>query len=292
MADNCFSLVRGRAMRLTKLDSCGRPVYGSDSVVTSKGFIQVSLTANTDSGTEISVTNANGDICIRDTPPPRFLGYTAEIQFCEVDPRAFSLTTGQDAIVDETGNAIGFGMDTAIDLSEAAFALELWSTVPGEACAGGDKSYGYILIPFLQGGTVGDFTVGNDAVNFTVSGAVSKDGNSWGVGPFNVTKTAAGVPAPLHDPISPTRHLHVQLVKLAPPTEVCGGTALGTPATSFTAGSPATPVPANSYAPKTLAGLTGKTASPATAWTAGQYVQLGDGSEAHWTGTAWAAGPA
>jgi hypothetical protein len=34
------------------------------------------------------------------------------------------------------------------------------------------------------------------------------------------------------------------------------------------------------------------TASPATAWTTGQYVVLGDGSFAHWGGAAWTSGKA
>jgi hypothetical protein len=32
------------------------------------------------------------------------------------------------------------------------------------------------------------------------------------------------------------------------------------------------------------------TATPATAWTTGQYIQLADGSKAHWNGTAWVVG--
>lgn len=50
--------------------------------------------------------------------------------------------------------------------------------------------------------------------------------------------------------------------------------------------------PAGATPPNNLAGLSGVTATPATAWSAGQYVLLADGSKAHWTGTAWAAGPA
>jgi hypothetical protein len=32
------------------------------------------------------------------------------------------------------------------------------------------------------------------------------------------------------------------------------------------------------------------TANPATAWTTGQFIQLADGTKAHWNGTAWVAG--
>jgi hypothetical protein len=63
-------------------------------------------------------------------------------------------------------------------------------------------------------------------------------------------------------------------------------------ATGATAGSPGSFTPAGSGAPANLAGATGVTASPATAWTAGQYVVLGDASEAHWNATTWVAGRA
>ena len=74
------------------------------------------------------------------------------------------------------------------------------------------------------------------------------------------------------------------------------GTPIGSPcgpaATGATAGAPGSFTPTNSTAPANLAAMTGITASPATAWTTGQYVVLGDTSHAHWTGTAWAAGNA
>ena len=56
--------------------------------------------------------------------------------------------------------------------------------------------------------------------------------------------------------------------------------------------SPGSFTPAGAMAPANLAGMTGVTATPATAWTTGQYVQLGDGSKAHWDGAAWVAGVA
>jgi len=48
--------------------------------------------------------------------------------------------------------------------------------------------------------------------------------------------------------------------------------------------------PAGAMAPSNLAGMTGLTATPSSAWTAGMYVRLGDGSTAHWNGTTWIAG--
>jgi hypothetical protein len=63
-------------------------------------------------------------------------------------------------------------------------------------------------------------------------------------------------------------------------------------ATGATAGIPGSFTPAGATAPANLAALSGITASPTTAWTTGQYVQTGDTQHQHWTGTAWATGPA
>lgn len=72
------------------------------------------------------------------------------------------------------------------------------------------------------------------------------------------------------------------------------------PATGATAGIPGTWTPAGSQPPASTADLisgvpNAVTASPATAWTTGQYVQTrtaGTTGRAYWNGTAWVAGTA
>lgn len=292
-SSKCFPLIRGRVMRVTRLDGCGAKVLGPTNTAVSKGFVTVTLTPNTDEGTTISVTNANGDLCINDVPVPKFTGYTIEVAFCGVNPDLFYMMTGNPIVYDAqaTPQGVGFGVDSNVDQSASGFALEVWSNVPATSCVPGQAaSYGYFLIPFAKGGTVGDITIGNDAVNFTVTGAQSKDGNQWGVGPYNVTRNLAGTAVPLNTSIPTTRHLHLELVTVAPPTEVCGAIPLGVAATGATAGTPGSFTPANSYGPANLAGMTGITASPNTNWTSGQYVVLRDGSFANWNGSAWVAG--
>lgn len=296
MSSQCFSLVRGRALRVTKSDGCGRVLLGPSSQVTTEGFISVGLTANNEEGETISVTNAAGKVCILDEPSPSFTGYNIEVAFCGVDPELFSLMTGQPVVLNADGtDAIGFRMNSGINLGDSGFALELWSNVPVAACdASGGSSYGYFLIPFAQGGVLGDFTVENGAINFTLTGATSKDGNEWGVGPFDVVRDGGGAAGPLLEALDSKDHLHMQLTTVAPPAPSCGAVALGVPATGADAATtPATLAPANSYPPADLAdAATGFAATPATAWTAGDYVTLGDGSQAHWDGTAWVAGVA
>src|SRR5262245_52226342 len=167
-SSKCFSLVRGRAMRVTRLDGCGARVLGPDSQVSSDGFISVALTANTDEGTTISITNAAGKICILDEPCPLFTGYGGEVEFCGVDPALIQLMSGQPIVTDAAGAVgVGFRMNTDVDACDSGFALEVWSSVPAAACdVTTGAAYGYFLIPFLKGGIIGDFTIGNDAVNF------------------------------------------------------------------------------------------------------------------------------
>jgi len=66
----------------------------------------------------------------------------------------------------------------------------------------------------------------------------------------------------------------------------------GIDASGVTAGSPGTYTPEGADAPPSFAALSSVPADPTTAWTEGQYVTLGDGSEAYWDGTTWVVGRA
>jgi hypothetical protein len=67
------------------------------------------------------------------------------------------------------------------------------------------------------------------------------------------------------------------------------------PATGAIAGTPGSWTPLGSTPPASVATIGAVTATPSTAWTAGQYVQTataGAAGEATWTGTAWVGGRA
>ena len=290
-------LIRGRAMRATRLDGCGNPVLGPDSKVETKGFISVAATANTNAGTAIQIDNANGERMVDETPVPKFTSYTLEITFVNVDPALLSLLSGQPVVMNAAGTAIiGFDQDDEIDVEATAFALELWTGVGGAACdEEGDPLYGYMLFPFVKGGTIGNVTVENGNITFPISGAQTKKGNQWGSGPYDVQDDETGVAGPLVDPLPTTRHFRHITTSVPPPTGLGGGaSALGVEATGATAGLPGAYTPTNSYGPADFAALVADpiTASPNTAWTTGQRIRLRDGSTAHWSGTAWVAGPA
>lgn len=69
------------------------------------------------------------------------------------------------------------------------------------------------------------------------------------------------------------------------------------PVSGVTAGTPGAFAPPDAVVPGNLAALKADpvvgdagTSKPGATWTAGQYVVLGDASNAYWTGTAWSAG--
>lgn len=220
----CASYVRGRMLRATKLDACGNPIEGAGSVVTSKGFTAIGFTANNDEGEEISVPNANNERIIHVPAKPKFLNYSVEATFIKVDPDLFALFTGQRTVVDDAGDVVGFTVDTEVSPADINFALEVWAGVPAGADCGnsGGAEYGYFLLPFLQGGTIGDLSIENSEVTFTITGAVTLDGNSWGQGLHYAVLDQGGSPSLLAEPLKKTEHLLLIKTGMAPPAAHCG----------------------------------------------------------------------
>ena len=224
MASKGRGAFKGSRLRATRLDGCGRVVYGDASQGVSKGFVSVAWTANTSEVAAIEQQNANGDPCIFEPAKTRFTGYSVTTVFCEVDPELFSLMTGQRVYVDENGDAIGFAINTDVDLGNQGFALEVWAGAPaGDSCdnAAAEGEFGYFLAPYLQGGILSDYTIENGAINFTISGAVTRNGNRWGSGPYNVMMNG-GVPGPLLEPLQPNDHKLMIWVGVAPPAAFYG----------------------------------------------------------------------
>lgn len=296
MSNVPFPIVGGRVMRATRLDRCGVPVWGDRAQIATEGYVSVAQTANYDDGNEKTVTNAQGKKCVYRPANAELTNLSLAVVFCQVDPEFYTALTGFPAEYDaETGDVVGFRIDRSVRPLDVGVALEVWADAQGTAGCdeGADVPYGYFLWPFLSGGRVGDYTIEDNAVTFSVTGMVTRDGSKWGVGPYDVVTDDAGDPAPLADEVTSTQPAVVRRTTIAPPAETYGLIPLDDPdtadATTATAGVPGT---FDGVRPYDLAGMTGITADPTTAWTTGQSVILGDGSEAHWTGTAWAAGAA
>lgn len=232
VAGKTFAPIRGRRMRITRLDECGVPVVGAASTRVSKGFVSVGLSPQYEDADAINVTNAAGEIDFNEPGDSTLTGMQAEIAFTRVDPDLLSLITGQQVVVDGAAVATGFRMSGGIPDGLGGWALEVWSDLGGQACAGA-KAYGYFLLPFLRGGTIGDFSIENGAANFTIT-STTREGSGWEVGPYDVVMHPAGVdpiadpaePGPLLQTIGPKDHFHLEVTQVAPPAETVGLVAL------------------------------------------------------------------
>ena len=224
-----WSSVRGKRMRVTRLDECGAPVIGACSTVVSGGFISVQYSQELQDAQEISVLNANSELCIEDPGNSQLKWITAEIAFCGVDPDIAEIITGADKVVNSASKSSGIRVQSGLVLSQ--FALEVWTDIPNQVCSTTDpRAYGYFLLPFVTQGNLADMTIENDALTFTVSNARTKGGSGWDIGPYDVVETAVppavSVPGPLLTPIGPTDHMHIDRVTIAPPAVTDGCVAL------------------------------------------------------------------
>jgi hypothetical protein len=221
----CFALAQGRRMRITRLDDCGNPVTTDPcGQAVSSGFIQVSVSSDSETGASIRPINAGGDLCYYLRAPDVFLGHTLSIEFCEVNPALFSMVANANLVYDYDGNIVGF--QTVQGAAQFQYALEVWMGVPGQDCPPEGEnpiaSLGYVLFPAIVPGVLGDFTVANDAINFTIGGFTRGNG-AWGQGPYDVVaQDATNLAGPLLEPIPNDVHAHLQWTSVPAPDAFCG----------------------------------------------------------------------
>lgn len=223
MANTVWPAIRGKVMRLTKLDECGNFVIGAKSTLVTAGFVKVEASPEYEDGEESSPKNANGKIWFTDNADDEFKYLGLEIEFLEVDPEAWNLITGMPLKTNAGGDAVGLSFGK-YDI-KTNFALEVWTDVPGVACLPGMKPYGYYVYPFVGNGRVGTLTVEEGAATFTLSGK-TKDGSAWGAGPYLVDRDADDDPAVLADPLTGDDHVNAITVTVPPPAPTNGAVPL------------------------------------------------------------------
>lgn len=231
MATECLKPFRGKVMRVTKLDACGAPVEGTTSTVVSDGFVSIEQRAVFRDPDEYEVVNANGALCLNERSQAQLKWIELTINLCSVDPEMINIMTGSPLVLDDTPvtpNTVGFRTRENV---AGYFALEAWTDLGGQPCSGGVTKYGYILLPFIVDGVLGDITLENGPVSFSVTQARTKNNSPWGTGPYNVRIEQDGTPAdaPLLTAINALDHRHIQMTTLAPPTSACGAVALVIP---------------------------------------------------------------
>ena len=216
MTTHTFTPVLGKRFRLTSLDVCGRVTDESLSFV-GDGFVSVTLSSETEEGAEILQKKFNGGLCVNEKQSDSFKRFTLENEFCGVNPDVLSIMTNAEPYEDASGDIAGFTVPEG-DIDKA-FALEIWTGLSGQACGeGAEEASGYLLLPFVQAGVLGDIEMGGeDAVTFSMTGAYTKGGNGWGTGPYDVVFGEDDEPSALPSALDPLDHLLIMDTGLAVP---------------------------------------------------------------------------
>lgn len=219
---SCFTPVRGKMARVTRVNECGKPVCGPCSIVTTMGWVSAEFSPQTDDGDDITVTNAAGDTCVSVPAKKTMTGIDVTLNFCKVDTDLFAMMTGQDPITNDRAEGIGFDIG---DVPEGAgFALEIWTGIQSaQGCDGatGQARYGYFVLPWIGGAVLGDWTVENAAVTFSMTGT-ARNQSGWGRGPYEVQDLADGTGRNLDPPLAPNKFGRLIVTTIAPPVDQCG----------------------------------------------------------------------
>lgn len=234
MVAQCHSVVRAPAARVTRLGPCGEILNSACAYATTESFVDITLAKVLQDRQDALQLNANGDICVDKPKAPILRWYEVTITFCQVDPELFNIVSAEPLILDDSLTPEAVGWCTLPNSAASSnFALEFWTGTEDEGCDDDETVYGYGILPRITQGMIGDVTIANGVINFTVN-AITRPGNQWGVGPYNViineTGVNAGLPAPLLLPIDSTAHKCFQWTKLGPPEGACGCQSLPAPA--------------------------------------------------------------
>lgn len=289
MATKKLKSIKGRRLRLTRLDECGAPDLTSPcGVIVTDGFVSVTISNEVEAGEEYTQKNAWGDFCIAEKDGDRVKWANVSISLCEVDPEILDMVGGANPVTDGQ-DTIGatFGREP----NPNTFAVEVWTKKAGtDACGegGGAPEWGYFIVPQVRNGILdGDVVIENGPLTLGLKGEGVGANESWGPGPHgdNPMKAVAGFPeGDIYGMV---------ITDVQPPelTEGCvqigqSGRATASPGDTFPADPDITASDATNAGKLTGEGFV---ADPTTAWTTGQKITVGT-FDFNWSGTAWAAG--
>jgi hypothetical protein len=231
VATRVFTAFNGTRLRVTRVDACGRPIYGTGAQVVTEGFVSIGMSGEVREGTEIETVNAAGNLCLSEKGADQLKWLSIEAVLCEVDPDLVSLFQPNNTkLFDYLGNVIGFAESDLQNIS-VGVAMEVWANVAGaDLCDDPDatETWAYFLLPWVVGGTMGDLTIENAGLNVTINSRTKRNGK-WGVGPYDVMAADADEDGPMLVPVGAREHRRIFLTTTPPPDAAPGAQPLSNP---------------------------------------------------------------
>jgi hypothetical protein len=211
-----YNPIKGRILRVIKLDECGIPVTGtSGGVVIVSGFTQVGSSAQYETGDEHLVKTADAALCVNEKDPDILKRFELTVDLCSVDPGLVANTVSPARLLTASESPTGTGFALAEGASTQHFSLEVWQRVAGQgACnAAGEPQYVYNAWPHLTNGKIGDYEIANSPSTLQVTAESKAVNTLWTAGnPWLGSAAVSIVPD----------HWFQNLTTVEPPTEVTG----------------------------------------------------------------------
>lgn len=126
---SCPTMIQACALRVTRLDAAGASIAASveNSRLQIAAFTSLQVSADIETGEEIVVTNACGDIIVRKKTPDRLKGFNLTLQFCSWSTLAVEMLVGAPLLLDGGGNVRGQVWPSTNDAGKNLAQIELWA---------------------------------------------------------------------------------------------------------------------------------------------------------------------
>lgn len=212
MAQSCYAAGCVSVGRVALVDDCtGVPQAGASNGYAFGGITAVTWEPVIEEGTDTTVKDMCGNVCVKDVQCDQTTGWNVEITLCRPDNELISLVTGEPAIVDGLAQTIGYYQ---LDDSNCApfMSLELFEKIPDSQCSAG-VTYRRIIFPKIRITQMAPEREGPIRLLKIGGTAESSFGDGWGDGPFNdspvdfatlMTATQKFFMAEVYDDTAPT----------------------------------------------------------------------------------------
>lgn len=223
---SCIFIANLSTIRLTRLDACGAPVTGPDNGIVFDCIASLSMSPQYAERDEVLYQSARGTICARKPACQILTSFETTLTVQAISPEFIELMTGSPVYLGAGGDPVGWD-DCVVDCNRSV-ALEFWAETIGGECGAGLVPYLYGVLPWMQGGTIGDIEIGSEAVELEYT-ATTRNGGGWGVGPYNVQDGIGGTPGPMLTPLGDECHRRIFSTLVPPPAASCDYTAVPVP---------------------------------------------------------------